>query len=64
MSEMQQRKLDCNRRQRGPILVGVMIFTVVMTGLRLLEDWLGVKTRWLVGANVVLAILVFNIVVS
>jgi hypothetical protein len=60
---MQQRKRDRNRRQWGPILVGVIISIVVLTGLLLLEDWLGLKTRWLGGANVVLAILVFNIVV-
>jgi hypothetical protein len=60
---MQERKLERNWRQWGPILVGVIIFIVVLTALLLLEDWLGFKTRWLGGANVVLAVLVFTIVV-
>jgi len=63
MCEMQKRKLDRNRRQWGPILVGVIISFVVLTALLLLEDWVGLKTRWLGGANGVLAVLVFTIVV-
>ncbi len=60
--KMQDRNLDSGKGRRRDFLFGVIVVTLSLPLLVLIERSLGFNTRWLVGANCVIIILVFSIV--
>ena len=60
--KMQQRKSNPQKRQWSDLLFGALLVAATLLLLTLIERSLGLNSGWFAGANVVLAVFVFNIV--
>jgi hypothetical protein len=52
-----------HKGRRRDFLFGVILVAIMLPLFVLIERWLGFEARWLVGANCVVTILIFTVII-